>query len=87
MLVIDISINRKKFIDEIHIQRVGGTPPGNCKYQIKKPEGYKDKIFIHKYSDGCFPLVLKVLRYLKKQGYKTDNNDMATMWLRMMKGE
>lgn len=70
MLVIDISMNRQSFIDEIFIQRVGGTPPGNCKYQIKRPEGYEDKIFIHRYSDGYFILLFKVLNYLKKQGYK-----------------
>ena len=69
MLVIDVSINRQKFIDEIYIQRVGGTPPGNCKYQIKRPKGFEDKIFVNKYSDGYFYLLTKVCNYLKRNGY------------------
>lgn len=68
MLVIDISINRSALIDEIYIQRVDGNPPGNCKYMIRMPEGY-DKVFVHKYSDGYFPLLCKVLNYLKRQGF------------------
>ena len=71
MLVIDVSINRAEHIDEIHIQRVGGAPPGNCKYKIRMPEGYDKKTFVHKYSDGYFPLLWKVLNYLKRQGYDT----------------
>ena len=78
MLVIDVSINRKNFIDEIHVQRVGGTPPGNCKYKIIRPYGYEDKIIVHKYSDGCFPLVFKVLKYLKKRGYEPP----GSIWIR-----
>ena len=66
MLVIDISINRAELIDEIYIQRVGGNPPGNCKYQIKRPEGY-DKIFIHKYSDGYLPLLCRCLNHIKRE--------------------
>ncbi len=66
MLVIDVSINRAKLIDEIHIQRVDGTPPGNCKYIIRKPDGY-DKVFIHKYSDGYLPLLCRCLNHIKRE--------------------
>ena len=72
MLVIDVSINRHNFIDELHIQRVGGKITGNCKYQIKRPIGFEDKIFIHKYSDGYFYLLCKVCNYLKRNGYKPE---------------
>lgn len=69
MLVIDVSINRAELIDEIYIQRIDGKPPGNCKYKIRMPEGYDDKVFIHKYSDGYLPLLCKALNYLKRQGF------------------
>lgn len=73
MLVADISLNRKKYIDSIYIHRIGGLPPGNCKYRIEKPEGYEDKIFIHKYSDGYLPLLCKCLNYIKRrQKYLTE---------------
>ena len=67
MLVVDISINRAELLDSIYIHRIGGTPPGNCKYVIKKPENYSDKIFIHKYSDGYLPLLCKCLNYIKRR--------------------
>ena len=69
MLIADISVNRIDYIDIIGILRVKGSPPGNCKYIIKKPDGYGDKIFVHKYSDGYFSLLCKCLNYLKRQGY------------------
>lgn len=72
MLVIDITINRAHYVDGIYIHRISGEPPGNCKYVIEKPEGYDDKVFVHKYSDGYFPLLCKVLNYLKKQGYNKE---------------
>ena len=70
MLVVDISVNRIDYIDTIGIHRISGIPPGNCKYVIKRPKGYDNKIFIHKYSDGYFPLLCRMLNYLKRQGFK-----------------
>ena len=67
MLVVDVSINRAEMIDEIYIHRISGNPPGNCKYRIEKPEGYYEKIFTHKYSDGYLPLLCKCLNYIKRQ--------------------
>lgn len=67
MLVADISINRKKLVESIYIQRVDGNPPGVCKYSIQKPENYSDKIFTHKYSDGYLPLLCRCLNYIKRE--------------------
>ncbi len=69
MLIADISLNRDILIDSIFVQRVDGTPPGRCKYVIRKPEGHT-KIFYHKYSDGYLPLMCKVLNYLNKQRFQ-----------------
>lgn len=66
MLVLDVSINKKRLIEQISIQRIDGTS-GNCKYVIKKPEGYSNKVFIHKYSDGYLPLLCRCLNYIKKE--------------------
>lgn len=70
MLVVDVSISRERLLEEIYIRRISGKPPGNCKYRIEKPKGYKDKIFIHKYSDGFLPLLCKCLNYLKRESKK-----------------
>jgi hypothetical protein len=67
MLIADISINRKKLLEQIYIHRVDGTPPGNCKYVIKMPKGYSDKVFTHKYSDGYLPLLCRCLNYIKRE--------------------
>ena len=67
MLIADISINRKDYIDKIFIQRVGGVPPGVCKYTIQKPENYSDKVFTHKHSDGYLPLLCRCLNYIKRE--------------------
>lgn len=70
MLVVDVSVNRIKLVDEICIHRVRGKPPAICRYVIERPNGYEDKVFVHKYSDGYFALVCKCFNYLKRKGYQ-----------------
>jgi hypothetical protein len=75
MLVFDVSINREKFIDTIHIQRVEGAIGKMCFYKIRKPEGFDD-IIKHHYNKGYFPLLVKVINILKKDGYNPGERNL-----------
>lgn len=79
MLVFEVKIAggfHEKTVGEIHIQRLHDlsemTKSGICRYQIRYPEGPWCHIVIkHKYSLGWFPLMEKVVKILKKEGFKT----------------
>lgn len=71
MLIFDVSINKRKHIDEIHVQRVEESPAeGICGYKIRKPKGFDDIIIQHRYYDGYFPLMVKVVNILNRRGYR-----------------
>lgn len=70
-LIVDVSVNRIKLVDEICIKRVRGNPPNICRYVIERPKGYESKkVFVHRYSDGYLALICKCFNYLKRQGYQ-----------------
>lgn len=61
MLIIDISLNRNLYIDEIFIHRIETGRDGINSYRIKKPEGFEDKLIKHRYTDDSKILLKKVL--------------------------
>ena len=61
MLVVDISINRYKYIKSIFIHRIETADDGNHTYRIEKPEGFEDKLIKHQYEDGALILLKKAL--------------------------
>lgn len=69
MLVIDVSINRRKFIDTIMINRLEELEDKDAVYTyvIREPEGFEDKLIKHKYSDGYMPLLKKALDIMLKE--------------------
>lgn len=77
MLVVDISINDTRTIGEIHIQRLHSldeAEDGMCSYKIRFPEGsWCQKTIKHKYSEGWFPLLEKVVNILKEEGFQTNH--------------
>lgn len=71
MLVIDVSVNRKKLIDTIYINRKEGKMGEVCRYRIVKPEGpWNDIDIYHPYDDGYFDLLVKAVNLMKKYKYK-----------------
>lgn len=42
-LIVNVSVNRVKFVDKISIKRVRGKPPNICRYVIERPKGYENK--------------------------------------------
>lgn len=77
MLVIDVSVGRSLFIGEIHIQRLHSLDKaenGMCRYKIRLPKGpWCRKTIKHKYSEGWFPLLEKVVNILKEEGFQTNH--------------
>ena len=77
MLVVDISINDTRTIGELHIQRLHSlekAKDGICSYKIRFPEGpWCQKTIKHKYSEGWFPLLEKVVNILKEEGFQTNH--------------
>ncbi len=76
MFVVDVSVNRNVFIDKILIQRLNAldnkSKNGICKYKIRYPKGpWCRKTIKHKYSDGWFHLLEKVVNILKEEGFQT----------------
>lgn len=70
MFVVKFSVNLEE-IGELYIQRTKTSKSGLHTYRVVKPEGYSDIEVKHKYDDGYFDLVLKVMKELKKHGYST----------------
>lgn len=85
MLVVEITINLQKTVEELHIHRAKTAKNGNHTYRIVKPEGFGDIEIKHHYDKGAFDLVLKVMKEMKKRGYHAEP---ATKWneLREMYG-
>jgi len=61
MLVIDLSVNRVKYIDSILIQRIKTGTTGNNTYKIVRPEGFERIEIKHQYNDGALKLLKKAL--------------------------
>lgn len=61
MLVIDVSINREKYIDTILIHRIRTGKDGINTYRIVKPEGFEKKLIKHRYDDLYMPLLKAAL--------------------------
>lgn len=70
MLIFNISINKNRTIDEIHVQRVKGGPGDLCTYKIRKPKGFDETDIFHEYDDGYFPLMVAALGVLDDEGYE-----------------
>ena len=70
MLVVKVYVNSLQ-IDEIHIHNKGPILDGIYSYGIDKPEGFEDKRFWHRRSDGYGPLLIEVLNYLEQEGRKS----------------
>jgi hypothetical protein len=65
MLVIDVSLNRKKFIDTIMIHRIKtDKKTGIYTYRIVEPKGFEDQLIKHKYSDRYMPLLKKAINII-----------------------
>lgn len=73
MLVIDVSVNRETFIDNIQIQRVKSTKSGLNTYKIINPKGFEMKPFKHRYDDGYLPLLKMIIDCLIECGYNPKN--------------
>jgi hypothetical protein len=75
MLVVEISINGISIVGRLRIQRLhplDKAKDGICKYKIREPKGpWCKKTITHKYSDGWFLLLEKVVNILKKEGFQT----------------
>ena len=68
MLIVDVSINLQKTVEELHIHRFKTARNGYHLYRIVKPEGFADIEIKHHYDKGAFELVLKVMKELKRRG-------------------
>ena len=62
MLVVKVSVNGVKEVEEIHIHNVSDTNNGMTKYKIEKPELPEDYAYIwHIRENGYIPLLIDAL--------------------------
>ncbi len=66
MLVIDVSLNRVHYIDEIQIHRCETGENGDNTYRIVRPEGFEDVRIKHRYDSGYLPLLKQVIDIISR---------------------
>lgn len=68
MLVLKAFVNYNQ-IDEVWIHNVSGARAsvvGENVYRIEKPEGFEDRLIVHRREDGWRALAAKVLNLLEE---------------------
>ena len=87
MLVVDISISRRKNLEGLRIQRIKGKIGQKCIYKIRRPLGFEKHNIEHHYNDGAYLLLLKAFRILAEAGYgkRTDNDELFETMVDLIK--